>query len=202
LINVGTGYLNAGVEPTRYGNAHPTVVPYQVFDAADGSFALAVGNDRMFIDFCEQVIELPELAIDPRFTTSHQRAVHRDALLPLLAARLHGQSCDHWIEACHRASVPAGRVKTVAEGLQSPSVIARGVIQRLQHRELGEVALIRPAHGLAAQESHAPKAPPLLGEDTKEVLARVLGLDDTQIAELVASGAIACHEAAAESLPA
>lgn len=196
LINLGSGYLNAGVEPTRYGNAHPTVVPYQVFDASDGSFALAVGNDRMFVDLCEQVIGLPELARDPRFATSHQRALNRDALLPLIAERLSGKSCDHWIAACHRAAVPAGRVKTIAEGLQSPSVIARGVVQKLQHAELGEIALIRPAHGLEAQASHVPKAPPLLGEDTREVLERVLGIDKKKIAELAASGAIACHQPA------
>lgn len=201
LINVGTGYLNAGVEPTRYGNAHPTVVPYQVFEASDGSFALAVGNDRMFVDFCEQVIALPELARDPRFVTSHQRALNRDALLPQLAERLRKESCEHWIEACHRAAVPAGRVKTVAEGLQSPSVIARDVVQKLQHSELGEVSLIRSAHGLSALANHTPKAPPLLGEDTRGVLERVLGFDDAKIAELSASGAIACRKTV-EPMPA
>lgn len=81
LVNVGTAYLNAGVEATRYGNAHPTVVPYQLFDASDGPFALAVGNDRMFADFCTRVILRPDLAADPRFVTSHQRALHRQELL-------------------------------------------------------------------------------------------------------------------------
>ncbi|WP_245415855.1 MULTISPECIES: CaiB/BaiF CoA transferase family protein [Mesorhizobium] len=194
LINVGTGYLNGGVEPTRYGNAHPTVVPYQVFETSNGSFALAVGNDRMFVDFCEQVIKRPDLARDPRFTTSRERALNRDELLPLLADCLSGQTCEHWIDACLRAAVPAGRVKTVAEGLQSPSVIERGVVQKLQHPQLGPVSLIRSAHGLAAQANHTPKAPPLLGEDTRAVLSRVLGLDDRRIAELAAAGAIACSE--------
>ena len=194
LINVGTGYLNAGVEAARYGNAHPTVVPFQVFDTADGTFALAVGNDRMFGDFCQQVIERPNLARDPRFVTSHQRALHRDELLPLLADILRLRPCQHWLDACLKASVPAGRVKTVAEALNSPSVIERGMIQKLEHPELGTVALIRPAHGLAAQRSHQGKAPPMLGEDTHIVLQEVLGLDNSQIDRLARSGVIACRE--------
>lgn len=199
LINLGTGYLNAGVEPVRYGNAHPTVVPYQVFDTEDGVFALAVGNDRMFIDFCEQVIDRPELALDPRFVTSHQRAVHREELLPLLAGIMRQRSCEHWLTACHKASVPAGRVKTVAEALRSPTVIDRGVIQKLEHPELGTIALIRPAHGLAAQEAHRAKAPPMLGEDTRIVLRDILGFDDPAIDQLAAAGVIACRDAAAGS---
>lgn len=194
LINVGTGYLNAGVEPVRYGNAHPTVVPYQLFEASDGTFALAVGNDRMFIDFCEQVIDRPDMARDPRFVTSHQRALHRDDLLPVLAGIFRGRPCRYWLDACLKASVPAGQVKSVAEALESPSVTERGVVQHLEHPELGAVALIRPAHGLAAQESRVPRAPPLLGEDTRAVLRDILGFSDTRIDELARAGAIACHD--------
>jgi crotonobetainyl-CoA:carnitine CoA-transferase CaiB-like acyl-CoA transferase len=197
LINVGTGYLNAGVEAVRYGNAHPTVVPFQVFDTADGTFALAVGNDRMFSDFCEQVIGRPELARDPRFVTSHQRALHRDELLPLLADILRQRPCRHWLDACLEASVPAGQVRSVAEALSSPSAIERGLVQKLEHPELGTVALIRPAHGLAAQRSHQGKAPPMLGEDTRTVLQEVLELDELQIDQLARSGVIACRPARA-----
>lgn len=197
LVNVGTAYLNAGVEATRYGNAHPTVVPYQLFDAADGPFALAVGNDRMFRDFCEQVIRCPDLACDPRYVTSHQRALHRqdllDAIQPVVAAR----PMAHWLDACLAADVPAGPVKSVSEALQARSVTERGVIQTLDHPRLGPVALIRPAQGLAAQSGHRPKAPPLLGEDTRAVLRDVLGLDDARIAVLAAAGVIACHDDAA-----
>jgi crotonobetainyl-CoA:carnitine CoA-transferase CaiB-like acyl-CoA transferase len=197
LINVGTGYLNAGVEPTRYGNAHPTVVPYQLFDAADGSFALAVGNDRMFADFCEKVIARPDMAKDPRYVTSHQRALNRATLLPELAAIIRGKSAQHWLAACHAADVPAGPVKTVAEALQAKSVVERGVIQTLEHPELGPVSLIGPAHGLAAQKHAAAKAPPLLGEDTRDVLSRVLGYDEAEIGGLALRGVVACHDVAA-----
>lgn len=193
LINVGTGYLNAGVEPTRFGNAHPTVVPYQLFDTADGSFALAVGNDRMFIDFCEKVINRPELARDPRFVTSYQRAMNREPLLAELVTVLQTRSARFWLDACLAADVPAGPVKSVSEALGAPSVIERGLIQRLEHPELGEVALIGPAHGLSAQKDTQPKAPPLLGEDTQDVLSRVLGMTAAQIDALTAGGFVACH---------
>ena len=194
LVNVGTAYLNAGVEATRYGNAHPTVVPYQLFDASDGHFALAVGNDRMFADFCTQVILRPDLAEDPRFVTSHQRALHRQELLDTIQAIVGTRSSAHWLGACLAADVPAGPVKSVSEALQAKSVVEREVIQTLQHPELGPISLVRPAQGLAAQEGHVPKAPPLLGEDTRAILRDVLGLDGARIEELVAKGVIACHD--------
>jgi crotonobetainyl-CoA:carnitine CoA-transferase CaiB-like acyl-CoA transferase len=145
----------------------------------------------MFADFCNHVIERPDLALDPRFITARQRALHREELLPILAEIIRNRSCQHWLDACHRASVPAGRVKSVSEALNSPSVVEREVIQRLEHPELGPVALVRPAHGLAAQRDHKAKAPPLLGEDTADVLATVLGLPPEAIADLVRKGVIA-----------
>ena len=196
LINVGTAHLNAGVEATRYGNAHPTVVPYQLFTASDGPFALAVGNDRMFADFCEKVIDRPDLARDPRYVTSHQRALNRQELLDAIQAIIATQPSAHWLAACLAADVPAGPVKSVSEALSAVSVVERGVIQRLEHPELGPVALIRPAQGLAAQKGRSAKAPPLLGEDTRAVLRDVLGLDEARIEALIAQGAVACHDPA------
>lgn len=194
LINVGAGYLNAGVEPTRYGNAHPTVVPYQIFDATDGHFALAVGNDRMFIDFCRNVISRPDLADDPRYATPHARAVYRDPLLQEMVESLRMQPVDHWLDACDRHGIPAGRVKTVAEALQSEVVRERGIVQELTHPVLGPVRLIRPAHGLSAQADRQAKAPPLLGEDTAAILSGVLGLEDEEIERLERLGVIACND--------
>lgn len=194
LINVGTAQLNAGVEAHRYGNAHPTVVPYQLFTAQDGHFALAVGNDRMYVDFCTKVIDRPDLACDPRFVTSHQRALHRDALLDSIQTVVGTRPLAHWLAACLAADVPAGPVKSVSEALEAKSVTERGVIQHLTHPELGPIALIRPAHGLAAQVGHQPKAPPLLGEDTRAVLHDVLGYDANRIEALRAKGVIGCHD--------
>ncbi|MCL6284181.1 CoA transferase [Ruegeria sp. 2012CJ41-6] len=192
LINVGTGHLNAGVEPVRFGNAHPTVVPYQIFDTSDGIFALAVGNDRMFVRFCRDVIDRPDLTDDPRFKTSHDRAVNREHLLEILTGILKHNTCKHWVDLCIAHSVPAGHVKNVAEALNSPGVRERGTIQELEHPTLGPVRLIGPAHGIKAQEGYRPKPPPLLGEDTKSVLQDVLNMTPTQIDDLIARGVVKC----------
>jgi len=191
LVNIGTGYLNAGVHPTRYGNAHPTVVPYQVFEASDGGFALAVGNDRIFGSFCERVIRHPDLARDPRFVTAHQRAINRTDLIPILSDILAQQSCQYWLDACDAANVPAGRVKSVSEALASPIVVERGLIQELQHPVLGTVKLIRSAHGIEGRAERNIKAPPMLGEDTYSVLETVLGMSGEDVEAIAATGAIA-----------
>lgn len=200
LVNVGTGYLNAGAEGRRYGNAHPTVVPYQLFDAKDGIFALAVGNDRLFAKFCHKVIDRPDLASDPRFTTAHQRAVNRDELLPVIIDILREETIQHWLTACEKASVPAGPVKSVAEALNTPTVRERGIIQTLEHPTLGPISMIRSAHGLSAQTDHHPKAPPLLGEDTRTVLTGVLGLSQSKVDDLLQNGVVGCLDTEREQV--
>ena len=135
-------------------------------------------------------------ARDPLFATAHQRALQRDRLIPILVDILHGRTCQDWLDACQKANVPAGRVKSVSEALQSPSVTERGVIQELEHPELGSIKLIRPAHGLACQEQRTVKPPPMLGEDTRAVLGDILGLSGDAIDSLQANGSIACGTAA------
>lgn len=120
------------------------------------------------------------------------RYILRRLLLPALAGAMRQRTCAQCLDACALAAVPAGRVETVAEALQSPSVTERGVIEVLDHPSLGPVSLIRAAHGLAAQEGRLAKAPPLLGEDTRAILTDVLGLDRAGIAALVQAGAVAC----------
>ncbi|RRH76123.1 CaiB/BaiF CoA transferase family protein [Falsigemmobacter faecalis] len=192
LINLGTGYLNAGVEPGRYGNAHPSVVPYQLLDTADGQFALAVGNDRMFRDFCNKVIGRPDMATDPDYATAAARARNRPALLAQIGEVMLTQSSAHWLAACRAADVPAGPVKSVAEALSAPSVTERGVIRTLSHPHLGDLRVIGPAQGLAAQHEadRVVKAPPMLGEDSADLLQRVLGLSPERIEALARAGVV------------
>ena len=190
LINVGSGYLNAGAVPHRYGNAHPTVVPYQICACSDGSFALAVGNDKQFVALCEKVIDLPALARDPLYATAAARAVNRDSLLAALGPAFLKNTRRHWMEACLRHGVPAGEVKSVPEAFQSPTVKARDVVQTLDSEHLGPVSLVRPAQGLAAQLTASYKAPPMLGEDTTAILSGVLGYDQAEIEALVQSGVV------------
>lgn len=191
LVNVGTGYLNAGVEPRRFGNAHPTVVPYQTFEASDGQFALAVGTDKQFAILCRKILDLPDLVEDDRFATARNRAVHREALVQYLAPAFRAENCDHWIRLCRRESVPAGAVHDVPAALSSESVAARDAIQTLEHPHLGPIRMVRSAHGIAAQHSASAAAPPMLGQDSEAVLRRVLGYDEDRIRHLKDAGAVA-----------
>lgn len=190
LINVGSGYLNAGVAPRRYGNAHPTVVPYQICECSDGNFALAVGNDKQFKALCEKVLCLPDMANDPLYQTAAARAVNRERLLAILGEAFRGKTRHHWMEACLRHGVPAGEVKSVPEAFASQTVKAREVIQTLESAHLGPVSLVRPAQGLRAQREASYKAPPMLGEDTTAVLGDVLGYAAEEISDLIASGVV------------
>lgn len=190
LINVGSGYLNTGVAPERFGNAHPTVVPYQIFAAADGDFVLAVGNDRQFAALCRKVVDLPELADDARFMTAKNRAVYRNELLALLIARFRTRPLAHWLQGCAAAGIPAGVVKDVPGALAGASVVAREIVQTLAHPHLEDVRLMRPAHGLGAQKSAGYLAPPMLGQDTETVIRQVLGYDDAHIRGLIEEGVV------------
>lgn len=194
LVNVGTGYLNTGSAPKRFGNAHPTVVPYQIFETSDGSFALAVGTDKQFATLCRDILNMPDLAEDTRFITAKNRAVYRDELIARLAPAFRTDTCDHWLDLCRHKSVPAGAVKDVPGALTSPSATARDVVQTLDHPHLGSVRMVRSAHGLAAQKTAPQKAPPMLGQDTDEVLRRVLGYDDERISHLKDTGAVAQYQ--------
>jgi crotonobetainyl-CoA:carnitine CoA-transferase CaiB-like acyl-CoA transferase len=191
LVNVASGYLNGGVPPKRYGNAHATVVPYQVFATSDGSFALAVGNDKQFALFCRHIVDLPHLVDDPLYRTSEARANNRDTLIPQLAEVLAQNTRAHWMAGCQKFGVPAAEVKTVPEVFENPNVTERGVVLSLPHDHLGEIRMVRPAHGMQAQRETDYKAPPLLGEDTVHVLREVLGRDEAAIDGLLKSGAVA-----------
>jgi crotonobetainyl-CoA:carnitine CoA-transferase CaiB-like acyl-CoA transferase len=195
LINIGSAHLNGGHIPKRFGNAHPTVVPYQIFECSDGAFALAVGNDRQFAILCEKIIGLPELAADDRFKTASGRALNRSELIPPMAERFRTQTREYWMAECLKMGVPAGQVKTVPEAFESPNVVARNVVQTLESPHLGPVSLVRPAQGLEAQKHASYKAPPMLGEDSTSILEDVLQFDKARLAELIDAGVIHQYQA-------
>ena len=187
---VASGYLNTGIAPGRYGNAHPTVVPYQAFVASDQPFILACGNDGQFRNLCEQVIDRPELASDGRFARNRDRVVHRDELVAILEPIFAADTATQWVARLQKAGIPAGVVRTLPEVLASPEVAGRGLLDEMPHATAGQLRL--PACPLRVSGVHRPpRPPPRLGEHTALVLGRELGLDAARIAELVASGAIA-----------
>jgi len=190
LANVNLNYLVSGRTPQRQGNAHANIVPYQVFEAADAPFVIAVGNDAQFARLCE-IGGRPELASDPRYTRNADRVAHREQLVPLLAEMIRARSRDEWLSALEPAGVPAGPINTVAEALADPQVAARGLRIDLPHPRAGHVPLMGSPLRLSDSPPDYRRPPPLLGEHTDEVLGELLGATPNELAAWRASGVIA-----------
>lgn len=191
LANVGSAYLVSGQEPPRYGNGHPSIVPYQVFATADGNVVLAVGNDRQFAALCRDLLARPELAAEERFATNCARVRHREALLAILRPAIARHSTQFWLSGLRAAGIPCGEVRGVGAALDSPEAAARNMVARVPHPTAGTVALTASPLKLAATPVIAPVAPPLLGEHTDAVLATLLGYGEERIAQLRRGGVIA-----------
>ncbi len=188
LANLGAGYLATGVAPQRAGNAHQNIVPYQVFEVADGHLILAVGNDSQFARFCT-VAGCDELAVDERFARNAGRVRHRDVLVPLLAARMKLKARAEWLVQLEAAKVPAGPINDLAEVFADPQVQVREMTVDMPHPVAGSVRLVASPIKLAATPVSYRRAPPELGADTDAVLAE-FGFDAASIALLRACGAI------------
>jgi crotonobetainyl-CoA:carnitine CoA-transferase CaiB-like acyl-CoA transferase len=188
LANLGAGFLTSGVAPQRAGNAHQNIVPYQVFEVADGHLILAVGNDGQFARLCG-IAGCSELATDARFARNAGRVRNRAVLVPLLAAKLKLRTRAEWLADLEAAKVPAGPINDLAEVFADPHVRHRGMAVELPHPTAGSVRLVASPIKLGATPVRYRHAPPLLGADTEAVLAE-LGLDAGAIAALRRGGAI------------
>ena len=188
LANLGAGYLATGVAPQRAGNAHQNIVPYQVFEVADGHLILAVGNDGQFARFCA-VAGCPEIAADTRFARNAGRVRGRAVLVPVLAARMKARTRADWLGALEAAKVPCGPINDLAEVFADAQVRERGMTVELAHPLAGAVRLVASPMKLSVTPVRYERAPPLLGADTVTVLGE-LGLDAEAIANLRRSGAI------------
>src|SRR6185312_6454007 len=131
--------LVTGEEPRRFGNAHPSIVPYQPFRAADGWVAVAAANDGLFVRLCD-VVGRPELAADDRFATNAARVRNRAELVPALAAVFATRSADEWVEALDAAGVPAGKIRGVLEALRA----AEPATVSVDHPAAGALELVAP----------------------------------------------------------
>jgi crotonobetainyl-CoA:carnitine CoA-transferase CaiB-like acyl-CoA transferase len=188
LANLGANYLVTQKPPRRAGNAHQNIVPYQVFEVADGHLILAVGNDGQFERFC-RVAGQPALAADERFATNAARVRHRDALVALLEPLLRARRRDDWLAALEAAKVPAGPINDLAQVFADPQVLARGMKLTVSHPRRRQLDLVASPMKLSATPPQLRRHPPLLGEHTDEVLAE-LGLDAAERARLRQAGAI------------
>ncbi|MBM3352104.1 MAG: CoA transferase [Betaproteobacteria bacterium] len=180
-------YFASGRIPVRWGNAHPQVVPYEVFPAADGHIILAIGNDGQFERFC-QVAGCAELAEEPRFKTMSQRIIHRAELVPLIAEVMRTRTKREWIEMLEAATVPCGPINNMKEVFEDPQVQHRKLRVDIPHPLGGVAPVVASPLRLSKTPVEYRLAPPMLGQHTEEVLKDLLGKSQAQIEKLKAGG--------------
>ncbi|KRE04393.1 CoA-transferase [Bosea sp. Root381] len=174
LANVASGHLATGRAPGRFGNAHATVVPYQLFDTADGVLALACGNDQQFSAMCGKVLARSDLAEDERYRTNRSRVLNRETLIPTLAALFRHKKTGDWVETLRAVGVPAGQVRSVPEVFASPDTLGRGLVHAVQDKVHGTLRMVASPLRLSDTPVRQPAAPPRLGEHTADVLSRYM----------------------------
>lgn len=189
LANQALNYLTTGIAPTRLGNAHPNIVPYQDFPTADGDFILTVGNEGQFRKFAE-VAGQAQWADDPRFLTNKLRVANRAELIPLIRQATVFKTTAQWVSELEAAGVPCGPINDLAQVFDDPHVRARGLVTSLPHALAGSVPQVASPIRLSATPVEYRHAPPLLGEHTGEVLERVLGLPTAEVVRLRQGGVL------------
>jgi formyl-CoA transferase len=190
MANQAMNFLIGGEAPGRLGTAHPNIAPYQVVQASDGNFMLAVGNDAQFLRLC-QVLGEQALGEDPCFSSNAQRVAHREALTTRLSMLLQRDTAKHWVELLSAQGIPCARVNAVDEVFASEQAVARRLRTDLPHPLAGSVPMVANPLRFNGSPLEAGRAPPLLGQDTRTVLAARLGLDDSTLDALQAGGVIA-----------
>jgi crotonobetainyl-CoA:carnitine CoA-transferase CaiB-like acyl-CoA transferase len=196
-----TGYygLDAmllGRDPTRFGNAHPSIVPYGMFDAADGPLIIAVGNNNQFDKFCRQVVERPDIVEDPRYATNVERAKNRETLTPLITNLIRTFNRDVLLERMTGCGIPCGRVAGLHDALTSERTRRSGLLREMPHPVAGHTHVFAPPYRLDGQRLPIRNAPPTLGEGTRSVLQKLLEMTDAQLQDLQARGVLTLSERA------
>ena len=189
LANQAMNYLVTGVAPQRLGNAHPNIVPYQVFAASDGHIIVAVGNEKQFARMCE-VIGRPDLASDARFASNASRVHNREELVAILQGIFVTRTMRDWLQALERAGVPCGPINTVADVFADPQVQARGLKLDLPHPSIGAVPSVANPIKYSMTPIDYRSAPPMLGADTDEILREMLGVTPEEIGRLRKAGVV------------
>lgn len=186
LANQSLNYLVSGESPGLSGNAHPNIVPYQVFNTADHAIVIAVGNDRQFDSLCK-VIGNPELSAKSRYATNPARVHNREQLVQLIAEVLVTRDAAHWLKALEQHGVPAGPVNTIGQAFADRQVLDRGVVEHLDRADLGLVPTVRSPLRFQNSDVRSDRAPPALGDSTYSVLTEI-GRSRAEISALIADG--------------
>ncbi len=186
---VASNYLVSGEPPKRYGNTHPNIVPYQAFQASDGYFAFAAGNDAQWDKFCGEVGR-PDWATDPRFVTNPARLENRVALVELLNELFAGRTVSAWLALCEQIGLPAGPINSIDQVLADPQVLARGMRLEVAHATEGNLPILGSPLAIPTTPAEVRLAPPTLGQHTEDILGELLGYDQAAIAALRQAGVV------------
>ena len=194
-----TGYYGLeamlmGKDPGRYGNAHPSIVPYGMFYASDGPLIIAVGNNGQFDKFCRQVVMRPDIVEDPRYATNVERSKNRETLLPMIKALIATFDRNTLLQRLQAAGIPAGEVLGLHEALSSQRTADSGVLQQMPHPIAGSTHVMAPPYRVDGQRLPIRFAPPVLGEGTREVLQSLLNMSDAQLQTLKEQGVLTLPE--------
>jgi len=188
LANQSANYLFTGEAPARLGNAHPNIVPYQVFEVADGHLILAIGNDAQFGRFCE-LCAMGELARDERFATNDARVRHREQLVPKLAAAMRCKTISVWLEELGREGIPAGPINDIGQAFSEPQAAFRGLSAQVEDEDGSSIPTVRSPLRLSVTPPELRIPPPRVGQHTREILREILDLDEVAIDALASSSA-------------
>jgi crotonobetainyl-CoA:carnitine CoA-transferase CaiB-like acyl-CoA transferase len=167
LANRGQEYLTSGEETGLIGNAHPSIVPYQTFEASDKPLVVAVGNNAQFANLCE-VIGRTELAEDERFATNPDRVANREALISELQSAFGERPADEWADELRIAGVPSGPVNTLADVLADEHLLGSGMLQDLDHPSAGHLKMLASPILIDGERLSIRRPPPTLGQHTEE----------------------------------
>ena len=189
LANLSSAYFASGEAPRRMGNAHQTIVPYQVFRASDEFVIVAVGNDSQFAKLCE-VLGAPEWPRDERFATNPARVRNRELIVGLIAERMRARPAREWLRLLEPSGVPCGPINDLAQVFADPQVRHRGMQVAAPHPASGEVRMVANPVKFSATPVSYERAPPLLGQHTDEVLGEVLGMTRAQVSRLREEGIV------------
>lgn len=183
LINAASNYLVGGQVPGRWGNAHPTIVPYQSFQTADSYLVVGVASEPIWTRFCP-AIGKPELASDPRFAKNADRVANRSALIAILSELFRRRDNATWLRLLNEAQVPCAPIQTIDQVFASPQVRHREMLVEIEHPTVGVLRLAGIPVKFSATPASVRLPPPLLGQHTEEVLSSWLGMGEREIADL------------------
>lgn len=189
LSNVASNYLIGGNPPRRHGNDHPTITPYEPFQARDKGFVLGAANQRQWLKLCE-LLNAQELSQDPRFENNQERVKNRQELAQILNGIFSQKDAAEWLALLEEAGLPCGPINTVPEVFRHPQAANRNMVQEVDHPSAGRIKLTGFPYKLSRTPASTRLTPPGLGEHNQEILQDLLGYDQEKIKTLQEQGVI------------